>query len=67
MSARGRQLFDGYVSKLLTHPDLVALSIESHAHNLTSTAHEAHIPIAEITEEVGPLGQALALAMKGLR
>jgi hypothetical protein len=67
MSLRGRELFDWYVASYLTHPDLMGLSVGTHVFNLTSEANAAHIPLAEITEEIGPLDQALrkALAARG--
>lgn len=66
MSPRGRELFDTYVASQLNHPDLVSVGIGSHVFNLTSAAGAAHIPSLEMTEEVGPLAQALTAAkMKG--
>lgn len=60
MSRRGREAFDQYVAKHLNHPDLAMLPMSSHVHNLTLLAREAAIPISEITDEVGPLPEALA-------
>jgi hypothetical protein len=53
MSVCARDLFDNYVFNSLNHPDLKGLRLESHVFNLTAAAREAHIPLAEMTEEVG--------------
>ena len=68
MSPRGRELFDTYVANQLNHPDMAAVSMNSHVFNLTSAAGAAHIPPSEMTEEVGPLAPALMAArMRGRR
>lgn len=64
MSARGRQLFDRYVSDSLNHPDLRSLDALSHAFSLSSTAGTQRIPISEVIEEVGPISSALRLLMR---
>lgn len=64
MSPRGRLLFDNYVSGQLNHPALAGLPMGSHVFNLTSAAGESHIPMSEITDEVGEVLQALISARR---
>lgn len=64
MSERARELFNRYVVDRLNHPDLKGLSVESHVFNLNYAAREAHIPLSELIEEVGPLAQALVSARR---
>jgi len=63
MSMRGRRLFDNYVTNYLNQPQLVSLSIQSHAFTLTGQARAQLVPMHEITEEVGPLVAALTGAV----
>jgi hypothetical protein len=59
-------LFDTYVARQLNHPNMVGVSMNSHVLNLNSAAGDAHISLLEMTEEVGPLAQALmAAAVRG--
>jgi hypothetical protein len=64
VSPRSRHLFDRYVAEYLKHPHLASLSLESHAYNLVSLAHAQGISVGELTEEVGPLREALATAKR---
>lgn len=65
MSLRGRALFDVYVASSLNHSSLKLLGIGTHVFNLSCDAAAAHIPVSEMTEEVGPLASALLAARKG--
>lgn len=60
MTERGRRLFEDYVKSHLNHPMFAALTIASHAFNVSSVAADARIPMSEIIEEVGPIAPALA-------
>ncbi len=64
MSKRGREFYEEYVANSLSNPNLADLQPESHADNLIGAADEVSIPLSEIIEEVGPLAEALALAMR---
>lgn len=61
MSERGFRLFEAYVANKLNDPALATLSAEDHADNLVAEATAAGIPIVEITEEIGPIADALAI------
>jgi branched-subunit amino acid aminotransferase/4-amino-4-deoxychorismate lyase len=62
MSDRGWRLYVGYVDRQLLDPTHAALNPKDHAERLVAQAHAAGIPILEITEEVGPVADALAVA-----
>lgn len=64
MRLRGRELFDGYVSTQLNDPTLAGLPIGTHVFNLVSAAAEAHIPMLEVIDEVGPIVPALTAARR---
>ena len=57
MTARARKVFNDYVATSLNHPDLAALSVESHVQNLSASAKADNVPATEISEEVGPLAK----------
>jgi len=59
MTIRGRTIFDTYVKNHYNHPTMSGLTVESHAFNVAASAADAHIPIAEVIEEVGPIKAAL--------
>ncbi|TPI28283.1 hypothetical protein FJW08_21105 [Mesorhizobium sp. B3-2-1] len=59
MSVRARELFDSYVANSLNHPNLKGIGIGTHVFSLACLASEAHIPMAEVIAEVGPIAAAL--------
>lgn len=61
MSVRGKTLFESYVARSLNDPFLVALSMASHVFNLNAEAVALRVTTLEMTEEVGPLLQALTV------
>lgn len=63
MSERGHRLFLDYVANQLADPELAALNADEHAERLTRMAELAGIPLLEITEEVGHIGDALAVVL----
>jgi hypothetical protein len=64
MTERARNLFNAYVINSLNHPDMKSVGIGSHVFNLSSAAADARIPSLEMTEEMGPLAEALIAAKK---
>jgi hypothetical protein len=67
MSERGWRLYVGYVDGPLLDPTLAGLNPKGHAERLVAQAHAAGIPPLEITEEVGPIADALAVSKNAAR
>lgn len=59
MSARGRGLFDRYVSIDLRHSEAAFIGVTSHVFRLRDLAAQQGVPVKEIVEEVGPLAEAV--------
>jgi hypothetical protein len=67
VSERGKELFDRFLSQRLDHPSLQSAPLATRVSELRDMAEAEEIPLAEITEEVGDLQEAIIEATKASR